>query len=853
MEEAIKKVLVGVDRLAKVKPLVKYLEETENIKTWHAGRLSEFRQIIKSASSVNYVVIMVGPKWIETLQQAEELLNNSAHQVYIGLFSRDCKLDKYQRNQFENFFSYSFSLPLTKHKIHQQFGNSAVSQLAQDVQDTNNDLWQKIFYQSQIAKLLINARDQKILESNHAFMNRYPTKNGRLLNMPWYTNSVDGNSERFMKFVDKVNEVGKGQINLVLDNNFYSQAHLKFHFCMIRLEARNYYLAEIEDLTEKAFQIRVFNYLKSIQDIHFQEMASNRTVEQIVRWFRLDYCFAMKRNLQSEFSEIVWDFSKPGMVDVFAQTDHEFLLRKLEVNKSIEIEKLAYKHIPSDEFLRKTKADMFLAYRCHIDDDNDQLIIIGGKKIHDWSATTLIFGQLSSQYTKYLTFNKLKQSHDREYNHDALTGLVNRRSITNQIDQAIENCKEGSDFFAILFLDLDRFKVINDSLGHDVGDMVLQSIANKLKKNVHGFGVASRYAGDEFLILLNRIESHDLVKIIAERILKEVADPIDLKDGSEIQLTISIGSAVYPDNAETTLDLIKKADVALYNSKLRGKNRLSLYQESDEGGGREETVKEQMESHLLMALENNELEVYYQPKIDAQTEDVAGFEALIRWIHPELGLISPGLFIPIAEHSGLINKIGYYVIEKACESLQAWQKEFELNLSMSVNLSPVQLEDGNLLKQINAVINKREITPHSLDFEITESEKIKNQKSAFSMFKKIVEIGCTLSIDDFGTGHSSFDYIKKIPAKTLKIDQSFVKNIGMSPNDEAIVEATVNMAKKLGHQLVAEGIETEEQRQYLKARGCDFFQGYLFCRPLPESQITEILRKRRLLLQKNVA
>ncbi|WP_395376455.1 putative bifunctional diguanylate cyclase/phosphodiesterase [Marinicella sp. W31] len=851
MAEDTKKVLIGAEKITSAKPLIQFLQEKNEVKTWHAGRLSEFRQILKSASSLDYVVVMVGPKWIEQIQEAQELFSKDGSSILIGLFAKDCNLPTHERKGLENFFNYSFSLPLTKHKLNKDFSEIAEPEQILASQESDSDLWHKIFYQSQIAKLLINARDQNILEANHAFMNRYPTKSTHILNLPWYKNSVDSDSDRFQKFIDQVNTDGKGQINLVLNKNFTAQAHLKIHFCIIRLEARNYYLAEIEDLTEKAFQVRVFNQLKAIQEIDFTDMKDNRTVAQLVRWYRLDICCAIGRGEDGGFNQIEWDFSKSGLAELFVNSNHDFLLKKLEVNKSIEIEKLAFKHIPSDEFLHKTKTDMFLAYRCQIDDENDQLLIFGGPVKHEWGATTLIYGQLASQYTKFLTYNKLKQSHDREYNHDALTGLANRRSITNKIEACIERCRENKDFFAVLFLDLDRFKVINDSLGHDVGDMVLQSIAEKLRKNVQGFGVASRYAGDEFLILLNRIESIEVIKNIANRILKEVADPISLQDGSEIQLTISIGAAIYPDHGQSTFDLIKKADVALYDSKLKGKNRLSVYKES--GEGEQAKVKEEMESNLLLALENKELEVYYQPKINAETEDIAGFEALIRWIHPELGLISPGLFIPIAEHSGLINKIGYYVIEKACESLQQWQNDFELKLSMSVNLSPVQLDDGNLIKQIKDVISSKKINPDFLDFEITESEKIKNQKNAFSMFKNIVEIGCSLSIDDFGTGHSSFDYIKKIPAKTLKIDQSFVKNIGLSPDDEAIVEATVNMAKRLGHQLVAEGVETEEQRQYLKSRGCEYFQGYLFCRPLPKQEITSILERRRQLLEKNAA
>jgi diguanylate cyclase (GGDEF)-like protein len=389
--------------------------------------------------------------------------------------------------------------------------------------------------------------------------------------------------------------------------------------------------------------------------------------------------------------------------------------------------------------------------------------------------------------------------------------------------------------------------MINDSLGHDVGDQVLVNVANILNDQVQDYGVAARYAGDEFLMLLNRRVNMDIIKGVANQILESVAKPVTLADGSEINLTISMGIAIYPEHGKMVNSLIKHADVALYDAKLNGKNQYSIYR--DELDGEHAKQNEEMVKNLEQAIESDQIEVYYQPKIDAKSEDIAGFEALVRWQHPELGIISPGLFIPLAEQSGLIHKIGLLVVEKSARCLKSWQTNYDLPLTMSVNLSPIQLNDNRLIDRIRYVIKQTDIQPKYLDFEITESEKFKSVKDALVMFKRIVELGCTLSIDDFGTGHSTLDYLRKIPAKTLKIDQVFVKNIGLSPDDEAILDATIDMAKRVGHFIVAEGVETENQRQYLSQKGCDYFQGYLFSRPLPASKIEQMLDQRAQILK----
>ena len=340
------------------------------------------------------------------------------------------------------------------------------------------------------------------------------------------------------------------------------------------------------------------------------------------------------------------------------------------------------------------------------------------------------------------------------------------------------------------------------------------------------------------MIWIDKVDSKFEVQRIAGKVLEAVALPIVLDNGSELKITVSMGIAYFPEHAKTVGHLIKHADTALYDAKLKGKNRFSEYTPSQEGESAKQL--EEMEKNLSYAIDNNQLDVFFQPKMVAKTEDIMGFEALVRWEHPELGLISPGLFIPLAEQTGLIHKIGYLVLHKSCQMLKQWQDQFGLMLNMSVNLSPLQLSDDKLMDRIKQVIKNTKIHPKYLDFEITESEKFENVSDALKMMRKIVDAGCTLSIDDFGTGHSTLEYIRKIPAKTLKIDQTFVKNIGLSPDDEAILDATIDIAKRVGHKIVAEGVETKFQKEFLIECGCDFAQGYYYNKPMPLEQCLQI-------------
>ena len=395
--------------------------------------------------------------------------------------------------------------------------------------------------------------------------------------------------------------------------------------------------------------------------------------------------------------------------------------------------------------------------------------------------------------------------------------------------------------FAVLFVDLDRFKNINDSLGHSVGDQVLMAVAKRLRNSVRASDTVARYAGDEFTMILRHIVQRDDVMRIAEKIVRVMEVPLTLADGSELHMTASIGVSFYPDDATSAERLLKHADVAMYSAKGLGRNNFQSYVAVPEESHQQRLA---LEAKLRMAEKNGELRVYYQPQVETESEDISGMEALIRWEHPELGMISPGFFIPIAEENGLIIPIGEWVMRTACADAKRWQERFGLGLRISVNLSAVQLRQQNLVQVVQQVLADTALDPTQLDLEVTESINVKSIPNLMETLQGIRELGCKISIDDFGTGQSSLDYIKRFPADRIKIDQTFVRNIGVDPDDEAIVRATIGMAHSLNRAVVAEGVEIEEHLDFLRAQGCEELQGYLFCRPLPAASFENLLAER---------
>ena len=424
---------------------------------------------------------------------------------------------------------------------------------------------------------------------------------------------------------------------------------------------------------------------------------------------------------------------------------------------------------------------------------------------------------------------------------DSLTGLPNRLLFNDRLESVIQEAHRTGEMFAVLFVDLDRFKNINDSLGHNVGDHVLVAVARRLRASVRASDTVARYAGDEFTMILRHIVQREDVMRIADKVVRVMEAPLTLPGGLELQITASLGLSFYPDDATTAERLLKHADVAMYTAKGMGRNNVQAYVAVPEESHQQRLA---LEAKLRQAERNGELRVFYQPQVDTHSEDIVGMEALIRWEHPELGMISPGFFIPLAEETGLIIPIGEWVLRAACIDARRWQTRFSLPLRISVNLSPLQLRQPNLVGLVASILEETGVPPHLLDLEVTESISVKSIPNLLETLQALRELGCQISIDDFGTGQSSLDYIKRFPADRIKIDQAFVRNIGLDPDDEAIVQATIGMAHNLGRAVVAEGVEIEAHLDFLRALGCEVLQGYLFCRPLPAASLENLLAER---------
>ena len=420
-------------------------------------------------------------------------------------------------------------------------------------------------------------------------------------------------------------------------------------------------------------------------------------------------------------------------------------------------------------------------------------------------------------------------------NHDSLTSLPNRLMFNRVLDEAISRVEEG-EVMAVLFCDMDAFKDVNDSLGHPVGDELLKQAAERMQNVIQNDALLARLGGDEFTILLEKRHSVREVKNLALQILGAFRQPFDI-DGYEIFSTLSVGISLYPEHGHDVLSLIQHADVAMFDAKERGKNQVMFYQD-EQSSQRYERFS--LVNDLRRALERDEFQVYYQPQIDSLTGKVMGVEALLRWLHPEVGMVSPLKFIPLAEEQGLIVPIGEWVLEQACAHGKAWH-DSGMKFRIGVNIAGQQIMHESLLPTVKRVIMETGIDPSLLDLEVTENFLLRQPESTIPKLRKIRELGLSLSMDDFGTGYSSLSYLKKLPLNTLKIDKSFVRDIGEDPEGEAIVKAIIVMAQSLGLDVLAEGVETHEQLAYLRDHGCHLIQGFYFSRPLPADELPDFV------------
>ncbi|PCI22623.1 MAG: diguanylate cyclase [SAR324 cluster bacterium] len=413
--------------------------------------------------------------------------------------------------------------------------------------------------------------------------------------------------------------------------------------------------------------------------------------------------------------------------------------------------------------------------------------------------------------------------------HDALTGLPNRLLFNDRLEKSLQSAQRHQQKLAVLFLDLDNFKDVNDSLGHQVGDLLLKSVSQKLLQCCREEDTVARLGGDEFVIILNKVQDHrDPIKV-ANRILQSLSQKIRLEN-HEIYAGVSIGISLFPEDGSDVDTLMRSADAAMYNAKKQGKNNYSLFTQAM---GTKALKRLAMEYALHQALEKNEFTLHYQPKIETQTGKIVGTEALLRWNHSEKGLIPPADFIPLAEDTGLIIPIGQWVLRTACEQTKAWLDAGYSNLPVAVNLSAVQFQSENLLQSIQNILQETGLPAHYLNLEITENTVMANVKDSSQVLAKLSEMGVTISLDDFGTGYSSLSYLKKFSIDTLKIDRSFLEDLPDNAEDVAIAKAILSMAGSLKIRVVAEGVEREEQMQFMTDNHCDEVQGFLFSKPLP--------------------
>jgi diguanylate cyclase (GGDEF)-like protein/PAS domain S-box-containing protein len=421
--------------------------------------------------------------------------------------------------------------------------------------------------------------------------------------------------------------------------------------------------------------------------------------------------------------------------------------------------------------------------------------------------------------------------------HDQLTGLPNRALFHDRMGQAMVQAKRQGQSMAVMFLDLDRFKVVNDTLGHPVGDILLQAVAQRLKACLREGDTLSRIGGDEFMLLLPQIRNRDNVIFIAEKVLSALKSPFTI-DGNEIFIGVSIGIALYPEDGDSRESLVKHADIAMYHAKDHGRNNFKFFTSEL---NKALSGRLSVENDMRHGLQEGQFQVYYQPLVDIESQRIRGMEALLRWNHPKRGLVLPDDFIPVAEDSGLINPLSDWVLNAVCRQSNLWTAAGLPTPSVAVNISPRQIEHPRFVDRFMETLLGGCAKGTGIEVEITESTLMRDVDGAVTKLRKLADQGVDISIDDFGTGYSSLSYLKKLPVHTLKIDRSFIHDLSSHESGATIVAGITAMAKGLKLNVVAEGVETKEQLAYLRKLGCDAYQGYYFSRPVAAEKATELL------------
>lgn len=461
----------------------------------------------------------------------------------------------------------------------------------------------------------------------------------------------------------------------------------------------------------------------------------------------------------------------------------------------------------------------------------------------DWNGSKLIcmlFTDLTAQKAAEITVRRKEEIITRMAYFDSLTDLPNRTLFMDKLGAAINEAKRATAKLAVIFIDLDNFKRVNDTMGHEAGDLLLKEIGVRFRHCIREADILSRMGGDEFAILMHINSHNEEAGELGRRLIRVASQPFSINNTTHV-LSASIGIAIYPDHGHTEEELLKNADTAMYKSKAQGKNKCCLFDDSM----REEVMKRAcMEGYLREALQQNELTVFFQPQFAIETGALRGMEALLRWHSKQLGNVPPSQFIPIAEENRLIHQYGKWMLQQACQKNKEWQNKGLPHIPIAVNISPRELEQDDFVEQVIAILRETGLEARYLELEITESLMINGDAKAIDKLEALKTIGVGIVLDDFGTGYSSLSYLNSLPIQILKIDKSFTANLQRKESDISLFKAIISLAHNLGLKVVAEGVENSEQVNILKACHCDFTQGFLYCPPAGEKTVEEFLKKR---------